>query len=166
MKEATKHFLINVIDPVVLYLGFESDKSDSRRITVDDRKLIPVSALLLGTALAESNLTHVKQMGGGPALGYFQIEPATHDDIWKNWLAYREETRMNVLALATTATPDFKLLKYSQSYGCALARCHYRRMPGRIPDTIEEQADYWKKHYNTPSGKGTVEHYLEAWENR
>ena len=164
MKESTKQFLENIIEPVVEYLGF--DKDDDRLVEFDDQLILPACALLLGTALAESNLTHVEQMGGGPALGYFQIEPQTHDDIWENWLAYRDNIREKILALAKTATPHCDLLKYNQAYGCALARCHYRRQPDRIPDTIEEQAAYHKQYYNTPLGKGSVEHYLSAWEGR
>ena len=47
--------------------------------------------LLLGTALQESRLTYLHQLGGGPALGLFQMEPGTHDDIWTNYLWNRPE---------------------------------------------------------------------------
>ena len=33
--------------------------------------------LVVGTALAESGLKFLRQKGGGPALGLFQIEPST-----------------------------------------------------------------------------------------
>ena len=40
-------------------------------------------ALLLGTAAQESAMgRYIRQLRGGPALGIFQMEPATHDDIW------------------------------------------------------------------------------------
>ena len=48
--------------------------------------------LLVGTVFQESvigNQTRLKQVGGGPALGIFQIEPDTHQDIWDNYLAFR-----------------------------------------------------------------------------
>src|SRR6056300_1676988 len=45
--------------------------------------------LLLGTAIQESRLTYLKQIGGGPALGLYQIEPATHHDLYANYLSYR-----------------------------------------------------------------------------
>jgi hypothetical protein len=35
--------------------------------------------LVLGTAIVESNHTYLKQHGDGPALGLWQVEPATHD---------------------------------------------------------------------------------------
>lgn len=50
--------------------------------------LIPYSvaaeALVLATAVAESRLDALRQMGGGPALGVHQMEPTTHNDIWDN----------------------------------------------------------------------------------
>lgn len=45
--------------------------------------------LLLGTAIQESLLIHRQQLGGGPALGLFQMETATHDDCWNNFLKFR-----------------------------------------------------------------------------
>lgn len=40
--------------------------------------------LLFGTAIQESLLIHRQQLGGGPALGLFQMETATHN--WNNYL--------------------------------------------------------------------------------
>ncbi|MFT9424981.1 MAG: hypothetical protein ABF570_07600, partial [Acetobacter syzygii] len=45
--------------------------------------------LVTGTALVESGLVWLRQNGGGPALGLWQMEPATHDDCWRNFLAFR-----------------------------------------------------------------------------
>ena len=42
--------------------------------------------LVLGTAIVESGLTYLKQRGEGPALGLWQIEPATHEDLYTNFL--------------------------------------------------------------------------------
>jgi len=49
--------------------------------------------------------------------------------------------------------------------GCLFARLHYLRVPEPISDTAEMQAAYWKRYYNTKSGKGTVEGYLKHWAN-
>lgn len=48
-------------------------------------------------------------------------------------------------------------------FGCVLARLHYMRCPGAVPESIEGQAAYWKKWYNTPSGKGTEMQFIENW---
>ena len=54
--------------------------------------------LLLLTAAVESALgTYVRQKGGGPALGIYQMEPTTHDDIWANWLRYKPDMVERIL---------------------------------------------------------------------
>jgi hypothetical protein len=48
--------------------------------------------LLLGTALTESGDMHyLHQLGNGPALGVYQMEPTTHEDIYDNYLKYKKE---------------------------------------------------------------------------
>ena len=122
--------------------------------------------LVLGTGLAESGYQDIRQWGGGPALGPWQMEPATHDDIWRNFIAYRD-----ALSSALESAADVSLIGAGQAgkmawnlrYACAMCRIHYLRQPGAVPKTLDEQAAYWKQHYNTPLGKGTVAHYLKAW---
>ena len=31
-----------------------------------------------------------------------------------------------------------------------------------MPNTVEGQANYWKKYYNTEGGKGDPEHFIES----
>lgn len=45
-----------------------------------------------------------------------------------------------------------------------MARLKYKLIPSEIPADKLGQAKYWKRHYNTEAGKGTVEKYLEKWE--
>ena len=53
--------------------------------------------LLIGTAAQESHLgTYLRQLGDGPALGIFQMEPATHNDIHENFLRYKHDLRNRV----------------------------------------------------------------------
>src|SRR5215467_11998141 len=49
------------------------------------------TSLLLGTVAQESAFTSTTQLGGGPALGYGQIEPATEASLWNDYLAYQAE---------------------------------------------------------------------------
>jgi len=41
-----------------------------------------------------------------------------------------------------------------------MARIHYLRIADKIPSTLEGQAAYWKKYYNSEKGAGTVEEYI------
>jgi len=103
--------------------------------------------------------TFLVQLGGGPALGIFQMEPNTHDDIWLNFLQYRE-------ALAGEIRGQYMVngvaseLVWNLAYATAMCRMHYLRKPGAIPTSVEGMAAYWKKHYNTELGKGTEEEFI------
>ena len=47
--------------------------------------------LVLGTAIVESGLTYIRQWGDGPALGLWQVEPSTRNDLYTNFLNYRPD---------------------------------------------------------------------------
>jgi len=102
-------------------------------------------------------------LGNGPALGLFQMEPATHDDIWNNFLVYRIELGKKVDALAVDT--DSIAMVFNLIYAAAMCRVHYYRVPEALPDAgdYEAQAKYHKKFYNTELGSSTVEQYLKNW---
>lgn len=154
-----KSFLRDVIDPALGLLAVDETES-----------FASARMLLLGTALQESLLIHVEQMANkdgsrGPALGYFQMEPTTHDDIWANYLKYRKMIAAQTLAIAgyASGTPKAALLKIHPIYAATMARVHYRRKPGSLPAAgdVKAMAAYWKQHYNTVLGKGTVAEFEE-----
>ncbi|MEE8501003.1 MAG: hypothetical protein V3S27_10560 [Kiloniellales bacterium] len=117
--------------------------------------------LLLGTALTESGLTWLAQKGGGPALGIFQIEPATHADVWTNYLAYRENLASRVASLASEQ-PRLGQLVWNLAYATAIARLIYYRRPEPLPAAADLAglARYWKAHFNSALGAGSAEDFL------
>jgi hypothetical protein len=124
--------------------------------------------LLCMTAAHESlNGTYLKQIKG-PALGIYQMEPATHDDIWKNFLAYNGEIAEDTIQYGSSALDLVTRLDYAT----AMARVHYYRVPEALPkckdtgpdsDYIYELAKYAKKYYNTHLGKATADDYFDAF---
>ena len=149
----TNEFRINVIRPVLEKLGRGGDAAEE---------------LLLGTAVQESlNFRYRRQMGNGPARGYFQMEPATHNDIWDNFLKYKKDLAQKVATFLSSPDAD-KLheLEHNDKYAAAMARVHYMRNPYALPEAgnVEEQANYWKKHYNTILGKGKPEEFVDKWD--
>jgi hypothetical protein len=115
--------------------------------------------LLLETAAAESGLGSSLHQEGGPALGIYQKEPATLFDRWSNYITYRPHLVLAFRDINATG-PDTVRLTFDPVYSTLMARVKYLSSPGKIPDTREARAAYWKQHYNTPKGKGTIEHYL------
>jgi len=137
--------------------------------TLMEIKLCSPSAvnLLLGTAAQESHMgKYIKQLQG-PAVGIFQMEPATHDDIWDNYLKYiSRSTINNIYNSAKTDFSDSDMLEYNLKYAIIMCRLHYRRVKERLPkyDDLNALAQYWKKYYNTWMGKGTTEQFINNFE--
>lgn len=136
--------------------------------------------LIIGTMAQESRCEYLKQIGGGPACGLIQMEPATHLDIYLNYLRYKVDLMDKVTGYLTTA--EFESIDKSDSrdeslnavakdgslvwniaYQVAMCRVHYLRKKPAIPpaDDIEALGRYWKEHYNTNLGKGTVAEFVE-----
>lgn len=123
-------------------------------------------ALLLGTAAQESHITYLRQLGGGPALGIYQMEPATHDDIWDNYLSYRDSVADGVSAYLAPNQPRHDQLIWNLAYATAMCRVHYRRVPAALPaaNDVAGLAAYWKAHYNTIQGAGSEEEFIENFD--
>lgn len=119
--------------------------------------------LVLGTALVESKAEYIHQVRG-PALGLWQMEPATHDDIHANFLAFRKDFAAKLAELTTSAaiTSGANEMVGNLYYACAMCRIHYRRVREELPppDDAEGHASFWKRHYNSSLGSGTVERAL------
>ena len=122
--------------------------------------------LLLGTALQESQCGGFGLVQrGGPALGVFQIEPATHDDVWKNYLADRAGLAAAVMSLRIPGLGPLEQLPANHLYGCAIARLIYFRAPAPLPAAgdLPGQAAFYKTYYNTADGAASVGTYIANW---
>lgn len=113
--------------------------------------------------MAESGYRVLRQIQG-PALGFFQCEPKTAVDIWDNYIMYRPKYRDKLYQFGFDDSKISFCLLSNIALQIVFCRLHYRRVPDKLPDAkdIEAQAQYWKSFYNTVKGKGTVEHFIEA----
>lgn len=125
--------------------------------------------LLMLTAATESHLgTYFLQIGG-PALGIFQMEPATEACIWNNYLMYDRRGIRQKVEVLLPKNAHIRQMVHNISYQIAMCRIHYYRKPELLPGvkynndntitafSLSELARYWKKHYNTYQGKGTYD---------
>lgn len=119
--------------------------------------------LVLGTEIQESDLRFIDQVDQankpGPAYGFCQMERMTFDDIWTNFLAARLPLRQSILMLCLNGVrPPVTELRGNAFLAVAMCRLVYLRVPQRLPAAKDSQslAEFWKQHYNTPLGKGTV----------
>ena len=129
--------------------------------------------LLMLTAAVESNLGEYVKQVNGPARGIFQMEPTTALDIHTNWLVYNQDLLRKVNRFAGRIDPDLQA-RGDLVWQIVWARLHYRRIKAPLPEirympmsesglerkltpkSVSDLAQYWKKHYNTHLGKGTV----------
>lgn len=121
--------------------------------------------LLMLTAATESHLGTYWRQIKGPARGIFQMEPATEQDIWVNFLAYKQPLLKLLKDLLGPANFNFPALQWNLAYQIAMARVHYFRVKKPLPligatgnwshKEVMQLAEYWKDHYNTSAGKGT-----------
>lgn len=145
-----------VIRPVLKHLDMWSESAES---------------LLVGTAIQESHLTYLKQIGGGPALGIFQMEPNTHDDLWTNYIKFRAPlvTKLQGLTINRTINDKFITIPAQELignmyYAAAMCRILYKRVPAPIPaNNPKDLAAYWKQYYNTPQGAGTTAEFISNY---
>lgn len=122
--------------------------------------------LLMGTCAQESHLgKYRRQLGGGPALGIFQMEPATFRDIRDNYLAYHEDLRNKIMEISGVSALEPEDLVENDRLAVCMARAHYSRVREAIPASLDGWARYWKQYYNTPLGKGTVEEFVANYKN-
>lgn len=113
--------------------------------------------LVTGTALAESGSEFVRQIGGGPALGLWQVEPATETDIWLTFLGYNTALAAQVKTLLqpyNSVDQRTQQLIGNLPYGAAIARLKYRRAAAPLPayNDAAGMAAYHKQIYNTAAG--------------
>lgn len=123
-----------------------------------------VEELLIMIAAHESKLgRYLKQIGGGPAKGIWQIEVETLQDNYKNFLDFKPAIAKQFEEITGCSGADIEQLTYNPLYCCLHARLKLYRSPGNIPSDVTLMADYAKQYYNSPSGAATVNDYLNAY---
>lgn len=120
--------------------------------------------LVFCTAIAESNLTYLRQHGDGPALGVFQIEPPTFWDIYNRYLGARPEIMKNVQPLMTGEEP-LRQLVTNLSFAAAMCRLRYWMDPSPLPayEDADGMGETWKRVYNTHLGAGRPAHFADLY---
>jgi hypothetical protein len=124
--------------------------------------------LLVGTALIESRLELLKQGrerpgdGEGVALGLYQIEPRSHDDLWLNYLAYQPQIRA---AFSIYRQQPSSRLITDLAYATKIARLIYWRSPKPLPNAgdLNGLAQMWKQVYNTMMGAGDPNDFVRVY---
>lgn len=130
-------------------------------------------ALLLGTAAQESGFRRLRQQGG-PALGLWQMEPATEADL-RRWLWHHPTLGAVDLIVTIEGLADQRLC-WDLRYACAMARLLYWRVPEPLPPPPVLSGiiapgmgmalalwPYYKKWYNSENGAATEKEFISNY---
>ncbi|OCL85754.1 hypothetical protein AAX26_01821 [Aliarcobacter thereius] len=116
--------------------------------------------MILETAVVETGLGRIEDKTPKSAgLGITQFDKIPFEDIRYRSRKLREKILKELKV--DIELVEWEELKYNAFLSLIFTRLHYWLKGDPIPKTMDERAAYWKLHYNTKFGKGTVEHYLE-----
>ncbi len=155
-------FLKHVIRPTLAHLATINPNLGSRAS----------EQLMLGTAIAESRLNRIHQVGKGNAKGFFQIEasfdydaPATFEDIYERYLRGRPGLLVAIQDLRCPALTTREQLAGNPFFGCGIARIKFwmQREPLPQADDLDGFGRYYKRYYNTASGAGSAAGWVHLY---
>lgn len=145
-------------------------KAEIKKILVDNGYYTKdMYMLLLGTMAAESDMGRYNKQRPGPALGIYQMEPATQQDIWKNYLPAKKEMRKKIEASMWPMVPKKTQLQHNIKYATLMAVAQYTRACDRKNINVPKDQDpwslawMWKMAYNTKNGRGTTTHFFQNY---
>lgn len=116
--------------------------------------------LLLETAAQETHLGRYRDpTPSGAGRGLFQCDTISFTDV------QQRARRVDVDAVRQRFGLDIAEVQHceldsSPLLAAIFCRLHYKFFPEAIPVTVEQRGSYWKRLYNTTSGRGTVADYV------
>lgn len=117
--------------------------------------------LVLGTGNKESGYIYLTQLDGGPARGFWEMEKATHDDIYATFLNLPAQAELlrYVQSLLVPVFDPFAQMVWNLLYAAVMCRIKYWRSPRSLPIFTDAvgQATMWKTVYNSDLGAGVVD---------
>lgn len=139
-----------IIQPTLKGLGLYSQEAED---------------ILVMTMAHESNGgDYLKQYPNGPALGAFQMEKGTFNDLWDRYLSDKPEMVNRIMATCNLKQqPIAEEMIEDLALATSMARIYYLRVRSPIPKDLDEMAAYAKKYWNTEHGKATAQDYLAAY---
>jgi hypothetical protein len=147
-----KQFKSLIVRPALRYLNAWTESAEK---------------LLILTCAQESlGGTYLAQAGGGPAIGAYQMEEATYNDIWVNFIPNRPGlTEKAIQSVCMTRKPPFMAMAHNVFYATVMARIFYLRIDDELPnsDDLEGIAKYYKVFWNSRLGKATEEDAIKNY---
>lgn len=123
-----------------------------------------MDTLLLATASQETLLGKWLHQIRGPALGVFQVEPATLDDLLNNYIKSAKRFNRLMQAVSLPGAEPREQIIFDLRYAAVISRLYYFRVKEPLPaeTTFASLWHYYKTYYNTAAGKATERDFARA----
>lgn len=122
--------------------------------------------LMVFTCAVESRGGTYMCQVNGPALGIYQMEPVTYNDLWHNYIIPDNRLGLRLFnSFDVNMMPSEARLIYDLRFATAMTRIFYKRIKEELPNAKDENAiwEYYKKYYNTPSGAAEKEDSIKLY---
>ena len=120
---------------------------------MDRYKPEALTAILMIIAHESNKGEYLFQVGGGPALGVIQMEPETHDSVWKAGESVKENA--DKLGLKQDVTQLYKSLEYA----IFMARQRLLMDTNPFPTGLKELSKYLKEYWNAGGAAEELDYY-------
>ena len=122
---------------------------------------------LLIATMANETLggTFLSQVNG-PALGVYQMEPQTYDDLWRHFIANDVPLMKNILnACQYIQIPPSQHLLWNLRLATIMARVYYLRARTPLPskDDLDAIWKYYKDYWNTSKGSAVQDVFIKSY---
>lgn len=145
------YFIYNIIRPTLEKMDMWSPAAEK---------------LLVMIACHESMGFRFRKQISGPAVSFYQIEPATFTDVWDRYLGRRQLKKANVVQFLPDDLTPIEALTISDEFATSIARMKLYMVPEALPLATDDEglARYAKKYWNSELGKATPEKYLNDFQ--
>lgn len=153
-----EHLLLYIIRPTLEYMGEKYHSPAAEQ-------------LLMATAAQETLCGRYLHQIKGPALGIYQMEPATIEDLHRHFINGSINLHFTLVEFRTSAghQSESNILDVVGNlyYATALARAMYFRFAQPLPEVNDLMGiwKYYKRYWNTNKGAATEEEFLRNWHN-
>jgi hypothetical protein len=123
--------------------------------------------LLVFTCANESDGGSYLKQVKGPALGIYQMEPETYNDIWQNYIISKNDLYLKLLhSFEASRMPSEDRLIYDLRFATAMTRIFYSRIKEPLPKATDIDGiwNYYKTYYNTSAGKADYNQALDKYQ--
>ncbi|TQV85269.1 hypothetical protein FKG94_03175 [Exilibacterium tricleocarpae] len=116
--------------------------------------------LLLETAAQETRLGTYRDLTPYAAgTGLCQVDQIGFDDVLTRTRDVHRYKTIEYFGIDLSLV-HYRELELSPLLSFVVCRLFYLLIPDPIPQSLAERAGYWKRHYNTVAGKGSVGEYM------